>query len=72
MTNGEKFKEVFGFEPCEDAECILPKSVCDTQDGFCNNCPFYDFWNKEYKACFKMKDIPNVGLKDILDHWKRW
>lgn len=47
MTNADKFKEVFGFEP--KRVCIYPK-----RNGFCNkpNCDYCirdDFWNEEWK-----------------------
>ena len=59
MTNKEKFKEVFGFTPNPDAECLLPVWVCDSQNGRClapggDDCPFADWWNDEYKPCFKL------------------
>ncbi len=60
MTNREKFKEVFGFKPSVDAECIMPTSVCFIHDKICmssqeGDCPFFDWWDKEYKPCFQLK-----------------
>lgn len=54
MTNREKFKEVFGFLPRVDV-CVAPHKVCDdfTQ---CAKCPFFGWWKKEYKDCFKIKE----------------
>lgn len=73
MTNAEKFKEVFGYAPDTDS-CIAPQKVCDKQaelhikdadiKTMCEDCPFKDWWHKEYKECFKMKedfgDYPGV------------
>lgn len=49
MTNAEKFKEVFGIaidktadDPCGIFDC----TICVEHE--CENCPAYDFWNKEY------------------------
>lgn len=64
MTNGEKFKEVFGFIPEPEFDCgCAPRKVCNEQKkvhnrntaNMCFDCPFNDWWNKEYKPCFKMK-----------------
>ena len=64
MTNREKFKEVFGFEPREDAECVAPIEVCYINNDVCaskdKECPFWLWWNKEYKECFKMRDLGEV------------
>lgn len=51
MTNKEKFAEVFGFKP-DERVCVATPKVCLGNE--CETCPFDDFWNKEYKACFKM------------------
>ena len=66
MTNREKFKEVFGFTPHADAECVAPRAVCESRLGICANrgaeCPFWMWWDKEYKPCFKLKeDIDRLG-----------
>lgn len=61
MTNKEKFIETFGFEP--DARmCIAPTKVCadikknnPELDYLCNKCPFFGWFNKEYKECFRMR-----------------
>lgn len=56
MTNREKFKEVFGFYP-DVVTCVAPPKICEIEKGNdCYNCPFYDWWDKEYKACFEIKD----------------
>lgn len=47
MTNAEKYKEVFGFEP--------EREICPT--AYCKNCPVdgqdcgkdYKWWDEEYK-----------------------
>ena len=65
MTNLEKFKEVFGFIPTihdDTITCIGVDRVCDEQYRKnrpyvgCSDCPFNDWWNKEYKPCFKMDE----------------
>jgi len=53
VTNKEKFAEVFGFKPDEDERvCVVPPKFCLGNE--CKTCPFDDFWNKEYKACFTL------------------
>lgn len=48
MTNAEKFKEVFGFEPNRSAD------ICDVVDCSyrenCLGCPYeeYDYWDRPY------------------------
>lgn len=59
MTNAEKFKEVFGFKPHDDLNCIAPKKVC-SQFAECEQCPFNNWWDKNYLPCFKIKE----GLDD--------
>lgn len=54
MTNAEKFKEVFGFKPSGDAGCVAPNAICDIQNEVCNDCPFDNWWDKEYIPCFEM------------------
>ena len=61
LTNAEKFKEVFGFEP---HGCPLPPAVCKASNASCNKCPFDDFWEKEYKECFQL-DMEKV--KELLN-----
>jgi hypothetical protein len=56
MTNREKFKEVFGYTPNADAECVAPSRVCLSRDELCNGCPFENWWDKEYKSCFQIKE----------------
>ena len=54
MTNAEKFKEVFGFEPLFDS-CIAPVKVCEHHSDShfsCEDCTFDKWWSKEYKPCF--------------------
>ena len=66
MTNLEKFREVFGFTPTP--YCIGNEKFCDERNrkegtaevGIfydpCEDCPFHDWWNKEYKPCFRIKE----------------
>ena len=54
MTNADKFKETFGYEPAQ--MCLLPIWICVDQGGECDNCPFKSWWDKEYKPCFKLKE----------------
>ena len=66
MTNTEKFKETFGFAPEVEKDgsisCIGSPKVCDEQYkknsplSGCSDCPFKDWWNKEYKACFRIDE----------------
>lgn len=58
MTNGEKFKEVFGVRPRE--VCAMPFLICKEQDS-CESCPFIDFWNKEYKHFKLFQD--KIGIR---------
>ena len=48
MTNREKFKEVFGFEPCCLTMCKDCPHECGDEEGeaFCNEVVF---WNSDYK-----------------------
>jgi len=59
MTNREKFKEVFGFYP-DVVTCVAPHKIClieiEKGNDCFNNCLFEDWWDKEYKACFEIKD----------------
>lgn len=54
MTNAEKFKEVFGFEPEIPLECLFPKEVCKVASNDCNKCPFLSWWDREYLECFEL------------------
>lgn len=59
MTNTEKFKEVFGFEPdvtslvieCPpgDVPCKWNKKSCDDKN-FIYECNCQEWWQEEYKA----------------------
>lgn len=48
MTNKEKFKRIFGFEP-NDSVCLLDKSYssCNSFD-YCYYCPMNNWWDKKY------------------------
>ena len=46
MTNREKFKETFGFEPCHDI-CLMPEEI-RCPDGDCDQCRYDDWWEKEF------------------------
>lgn len=69
MTNGEKFKEVFGFKP---QHCVAPARVCEKQNMKCRECPFDNFWDKEYKACFCIKEEHenNESVAEMLNKKK--
>jgi len=54
MNNSEKFKEIFGYKP-DNKECVAPKRVCKDHNG-CILCPFHNWWSKEYRGCFEMKE----------------
>lgn len=56
MTNEEKFKEVFGFEPYYDSECLANDCLyCPCLDmprnKMCGGCEnnIAKWWNQEYK-----------------------
>lgn len=58
MTNGEKFKEIFGFTPDHEC-CIMPDKVCvyihtTEKISKCDDCPFHTYFGKEYRPCFSM------------------
>lgn len=64
MTNGEKFKEVFGFQPYPTRETMNCDFACNVKNGYgnCNKCKYHcatdfdmfgchadDWWLEEYK-----------------------
>ena len=53
MTNAERFKKTFGFTP---NNCVAPEKVCKSVNAQCVKCPFNNFWDKEYKGCFELKE----------------
>lgn len=56
MTNIEKFKEVFGFVPSIEKEsCVGAPIMCDVVSS-CRECPFRNWWDREFKECFKMDE----------------
>lgn len=61
MTNGEKFKEVFGFEVDPNMLCMASPRACEIihKTGIeCEECPFYKKWaDTEYNPCFKLKEV---------------
>ena len=67
MINKEKFKEVFGFEPHYDSECLandclycpcLDMSSNKICDGCGNN--IAKWWNSEYKECEELINLQKV------------
>ena len=48
MTNKEKFREIFGFNPRTDNCPDLNPKVCQQQKS-CDDCTFQDWWSKPYK-----------------------
>ena len=61
MTNREKFKEVFGFTPRAESECVAPVMICRSREYVCldpddSDCPFWNWWDKEYRECFQLKE----------------
>ena len=65
MTNREKFKEVFGIKPSNNSCPISLSKICseqlkkhfnDSVQNLCIDCPMDDWWNKEYKPCFKLRE----------------
>jgi len=53
MTNREKFKEIYGFA-LDGNPCVAPQSICNEQT--CERCPFWGWWDKEYKSCFEYEE----------------
>ena len=53
MTNREKFKEIYGFA-LDGNPCAAPQSICNEQT--CERCPFWGWWDKEYKSCFEYEE----------------
>ena len=51
MTNAEKFKEIFGFEPSKCSCPVISLVNCWNCKGFHRdtNCIESDWWNSEYK-----------------------
>ena len=72
MTNAEKFEKVFGFKPdgLVIENCPFPATVCkacgclkkekvnkDTiYRSVCEECDLEDWWDHEYKGCFKIRE----------------
>ena len=59
MTNLEKFKEVFGFEPMTTVcLCINPDAQCVDCEHFTSDrlCDVDNFWYAEYKPTKKGKN----------------
>ena len=64
ITNGEKFKEVFGFKPNMNL-CVAPNKICKNTvsralssgiDDPCTICAFNNWFDREYKACFRLSE----------------
>lgn len=56
MTNREKFAEIFGFKPRKETDCVFPAKVCEVANSTCLDCPLKDWWDHEYKGCFKIRE----------------
>ena len=50
-TNAQIFEQVFGFPPHQNSRCLAPQKICFDFDT-CRRCPFFNWWDKEYKPCF--------------------
>ena len=55
MTNKEKFEEIFRFSPKDDS-CPASGKVCTIVHTQGLKCPFWKWWDKEYKPCFKLRE----------------
>jgi len=74
MTNAEKFREVFGYEPATDAIVCNKADWCGDSEP-CKYCDCYsdaigreeDWWGKEYKACFEIK--PEFEGGGVMERW---
>lgn len=77
MTNGEKFKEVFGFEvnkPTVNYGMYCPHGRKDMNDRAvecltCNRDCISDFWQSEYKI-FESVGIAIDNMIDEIQHWE--
>ena len=50
MTNAEKYKEVFGFEPERKLDCICSDCTkCPIDANYCDKYLVFEWWNSEYK-----------------------
>ena len=67
MTNREKFKEVFGYEPERSFPCPekCPEEFEDVD--FCKGCPYRDFDKAEYKKPEGKKDDFSFKAAGIMD-----
>lgn len=67
MTNKEKFKEVFGYEP-EDSGLPCPNECPEEFEDvdFCKGCPYRDFANAEYKKPEKKSSF-HYAQAEILE-----
>lgn len=75
MTNLEKLEEiiknVFGY-PIEKYSldfdhCLVDNENCKTQEG-CSQCPWNDFWDKEYERKINM---PENFTEHIMDRFTK-
>lgn len=48
ITNADRFKEIFGFEPDKNS-CVIKKSKCPEGSEVCHGCYYYGWWLQEYK-----------------------
>lgn len=49
VTNADKFKEVFGFEPLPIQSCVNSQK-CENCEYYCDYDAINCFWDKEYKG----------------------
>lgn len=47
MTNGEMFKEIFGFA-CNDFTCLIPDGMALCEEITCENCEYNNWLGQEY------------------------
>lgn len=65
MTNKEKFKEVFGFEPEKSFTFPCPEKCPEEFENvdFCKGCPYRDFEKAEYKKPEANKNVSDFSFE---------
>lgn len=58
MTNGEKFKEVFGYELTEQELCAMPVDfICPFPSDPCTECNYFGWTDQEYIEQGEAQDL---------------
>ena len=69
MTNGEKFKEIFGYKPYTDEPlCSICKVECQ-EKGNCKKCEYNHFWAKDFNTPVDYKEqLLKASAKILKDY----